>query len=150
MQFGGDVGANDVFYAYPCGLYFAGLSRGPGQRVVVMVVVRAVALGGGSLRKQQSARKVAYLDELRHFSPLLLDLCAVLLLYHAQSRYGQLELYLQLSLPRISLLVLHRYREPIQLMKPKAPSFLGWMQVSSAVFFGARRAWGVVGGRGVG
>lgn len=44
MQFGSDVGANDIFYTYSRRLDLAGLSRSPCQRV--LVVLRAVALGG--------------------------------------------------------------------------------------------------------
>ena len=46
-------------------------------------------------------KTVAYLDQLRHLSPLLLDFRAIFLLHHAQSRYRQLELYLELVLPRV-------------------------------------------------
>ena len=77
------------------------------------------------LRKPWNVSLFAYLDKLSHLSPLLLDLCAILLLHHAQSRYRQLELYFELGLPLISFLVpllIPGCRAGLRLTKPRAPS----------------------------
>lgn len=46
-----------------------------------------------------------YLEQLCHFSPLLFGFCCVLLLHHAEARYGQLELHFELVLEFISTCV---------------------------------------------
>ena len=50
-------------------------------------------------------RKSTHLNQLRHFASLLFRFRRVLLLHHAQPRYRQLELHLELVLSFISLVV---------------------------------------------
>jgi hypothetical protein len=73
VQFGGDVGADDVFDAYPCGLDFASLVN-----VLAACWWSSCARCHGSMRVM-----AAYLQKLRHVSPLLLCFRAVFLLRHA-------------------------------------------------------------------
>jgi hypothetical protein len=54
VEFGGDVGADYVFYAYPCGLYFAGLSYVCHQQVYVKVAVSWLHCAGEMHRDEDN------------------------------------------------------------------------------------------------
>lgn len=92
MELGGDVGADDVLDAYPRGLGLAGLERGRLSACVHCLGMCGV-LGRG---------EATHLEELCHFPSLLLGFGCIFLLYHAQARYGQLELHFELVLHRVS------------------------------------------------
>lgn len=92
VEFGGYVAADYVFDAYSGRLEFAGLFR--------VLICCLMSFGdrwrGGALGGQ--GRVETYLEQLCHFPSLLFRLCRVLLLYHAQAGYGELELHLELVL----------------------------------------------------
>jgi hypothetical protein len=111
-------------------LYFADLYRGQcyahrGERGDVWV--RDCLAPEHCSATVDSDDRATYLDQLRHLSPLLFNFGAIFLLHHAQARYRQLELYLELVLPRISCW--SRSQRPgwscnVRLTRPRAPSCL--------------------------
>lgn len=108
VELGSDIAADDVFDAYPCGLYFANLRTLSGGHVKSDWRRCAAKRLPGS-REEAGAgagdRRSTHLDKLRHFASLLFRFCCVLLLHHAQPRYRQLELHFELILSFVSLVV---------------------------------------------
>lgn len=104
MEFGGDVGADDILDAYPGGLDLASLKRVGLVMTCLFEWCLEVGVHGSA---PGLAIDRTYFEKMRHFSPVLFRFRRIFLLDHSKPRNRELELHLEPRLPDVSALSQH-------------------------------------------